>query len=251
MADGNTVALRDEQNETPAPQQQRSLVSLIEQIVTRADIDIDKVERLLNMQRQIDAEAAERAFNEDLADMQSELPAIRQRGKTNNGKYAKWEDIQEAILPKLKAYGFSISHKPRVENNQVIVTCILRHKSGHSDNTELPLPLETSGSKNNVQAVGSSVSYGKRYTASALLGIRVEGEDDDGAGARVSTKKLSDKQLSELRDLLADLGRNEAKFVSYLNAQKWPGDSLADMSEDVFAPAKKMLQGFKSKEQAK
>jgi hypothetical protein len=44
----------------------------------------------------------------------------------------------------------------------------------------MTLPLDTSGSKNNVQAVGSSTSYGKRYTATLLLNIRTKGEDDDG-----------------------------------------------------------------------
>ena len=44
----------------------------------------------------------------------------------------------------------------------------------------MKLPADTSGSKNVVQAIGSSVSYGKRYTMQALLNITSGGEDDDG-----------------------------------------------------------------------
>jgi hypothetical protein len=44
---------------------------------------------------------------------------------------------------------------------------VLSHELGHSEETTMTLPLDTSGSKNNVQAVGSSTSYGKRYTATA------------------------------------------------------------------------------------
>tara|TARA_B100000678_G_scaffold290996_1_gene305731 strand:- start:2502 stop:3263 length:762 start_codon:yes stop_codon:yes gene_type:complete len=252
----NQVATREEQENAPAHHEQEpggnNLVSLIQQIIMRPDIDVDKVERFLEMQQRIEAKQAERAFIEDLSAMQHELPAVRQNGTGHNKtKYAKWEDIQAAILPVLSSHGFSISHKTRVENNTVVVTCLLRHRDGHTDQTELPLPFDGSGSKNPVQAVGSSVSYGKRYTAAALLGIRVEGEDDDGAGATVSDKTLSEKQISELRDLLADLGRDEGKFVTYLNNQNWPGASLEEMSEDVFKPAKSLLDGFKAKEQSK
>ena len=248
----NQVATREEQNHAPAEQAgSNNLVSLIQQIVMRPDIDVDKVERFLEMQQRIEAKQAEKAYNEDLASMQPELPAIRKRGKSNNGSYAKWEDMQEQIAPVLARYGFSLTHKTRVEDKHVIVKCIIRHRDGHMDETELPLPFDESGAKSNVQRIGSSVSYGKRYTAAAMLGIRVEGEDDDGAGAKVSDKTLSDKQLSTLRDLLADLGRDEAKFVAYVNSQKWPGDTLDEMSEDVFKPAKALLDGFKAKEQSK
>ena len=50
-------------------------------------------------------------------------------------------------------------------------------------------PAEASGNRNAVQAVASSVSYGKRYTASALLNLTSHGEDDDafsGVGGRPS-----------------------------------------------------------------
>ena len=122
----------------------------------------------------------------------------------SNGKYAKWEDIQEAILPVTSKFGFAVTHKTRVEADRVIVTCIVRHRDGHQDQTELPLPLDTSGSKNNVQAVGSSVSYGKRYTASALLGIRVDGDDDDGNKAQ-GKKPSKAKSRGLYADMQAEL----------------------------------------------
>ncbi len=242
------VALREDAQAPATAPQQRNLVSLIEQIMLRPEIDVEKIERFLDMQQKIEAKQAEQAYNEDLSAMQLELPAIRKRGKSNNHTYAKWEDVQQQIAPVLAKFGFSITHKTRVEGETVVVTCIIRHCAGHKDETELPLPFDKGTGRNSVQAVGSSISYGKRYTAAALLGIRVEGEDDDGNGAQVSPKTLSEKQLSELRDLLADLGRPEAKFVQYLNAQKWTGETLEDMSEDVFAPAKKLLEGYKAKE---
>jgi hypothetical protein len=41
------------------------------------------------------------------------------------------------------------------------------------------MPIDTSGSKTSVQGIGSTVSYGKRYTLCALLNIST-GDDTDG-----------------------------------------------------------------------
>jgi hypothetical protein len=55
------------------------------------------------------------------------------------------------------------------------------HRGGHSEEATKFYPADTSGSKNAIQAIGSSISYGKRYTASALLNLTSRKEDDDGA----------------------------------------------------------------------
>ena len=44
----------------------------------------------------------------------------------------------------------------------------------------MELPVDTTGSKNAVQAVGSSTAYGKRYVMEALLNLTSRGQDDDG-----------------------------------------------------------------------
>ena len=44
-------------------------------------------------------------------------------------------------------------------------------------------PLDTSGGKNNIQAMGSAVSYLERYTLLAITGLSTKEMDDDGRGA--------------------------------------------------------------------
>ncbi|WP_185835578.1 ERF family protein [Pseudomonas aeruginosa] len=65
---------------------------------------------------------------------------------------------------------------------------------------------DTSGNKNAVQAVASSVSYGKRYTAGALLNFTTHGEDDDAftAAAPVLITEAQAKQLKSLLDKCSD-----------------------------------------------
>lgn len=221
------LATTDRRQELATTSEATAFVSMIERAATNPDVDVEKMERLYAMHEKMQARKAETTFAEAFAEMQPQLPAIAKKGKSHHGAYAKWEDIQDQVLPITSQYGFSISHKTKVEGGQVIVTCILRHRDGHSDSTDLPLPPDKSGSKNDLQAVASAVSYGKRYTACALLGIRVEGEDNDGN--RKQAKPLEDHQLVYIRGLLEKAGRDEAKFLQYLGTQKIAAEALEDV----------------------
>ena len=103
---------------------------------------------------------------------------------TATSTYALWEDINEAIKPVIARSGFGLRFRIGQEHNTIVVTAILSHCGGHAEETTMRLPVDLSGGKNPVQAIGSSTSYGKRYTASALLNLTSRGEDDDGKAAR-------------------------------------------------------------------
>lgn len=195
-----------------------AVIHMIERAAMDPNVDIDKMERLLQMQERIMARDAKAAFDAAFAAMQQELPVITERGgiKDRNGnvqsKYALWEDINEAIKPILARHGFGISFRTGKRDGHIVVTGVLSHREGHREETEMELPSDTSGNKNAVQAVGSSTSYGKRYTAGALLNLTSRGEDDDGKAAGAET--ITEKQVLDLRDLIAEVGADEEKFLA-------------------------------------
>lgn len=164
-----------------------ALLSIIERAASNPDMDIGKLERIIALREQMLARQAVADFNAALSEMQDELPAVAERGAAKvNGQvrytFALWEDINTAIKPVLKAHGFALSFRTDFTDG-VSVTGVLSHRSGHSESTTIKLPVDASGSKNAVQAVASSVQYGKRYTASALLNLTSHGEDDDAYAA--------------------------------------------------------------------
>lgn len=207
----------------------RSEASSVLQVISRAaadpSVDIEKLERLLAMQERITARSAQAEYAAALAEMQPHLPMIAERGaiKDRSGnaqsRYALWEDIVTTITPILSAHGFALSFRTANEANMVSVTGVLSHRAGHSESTTLALPIDTSGSKNAVQSVGSSTSYGKRYTASALLNLRTGEIDDDGkAGGGQPT--INDEQIANLDALLSEIGGNaKANFMRYAKIQ--------------------------------
>lgn len=182
-----TVA-KIEESQTAVASYERGLLDVIARAASDPTVDMDKMERLLAMQERVQERNAEIAFSEAFAAMQPELPTIKKNGViAHNGKaisdFAEWSDINKAISPILAKHGFSLSFKPSMDDGKPGVTAILRHASGHKDEATLPLPLDASGAKNAVQAVGSSLTYGKRYAAVLILNITVEGDDDDGSAA--------------------------------------------------------------------
>jgi hypothetical protein len=165
-----------------------NLIEVIARAARDPSVDIDKMERLIAMQERVQSRAAELAFSSAFADMQPELPSITKGNQiVHKGQvisdYADWASISKVVTPILSSHGFSLSFKPGNAGGQVTVTAIVRHREGHQDEATLSLPLDTSGAKNAVQAVGSTIMYGRRYTACPLLNIVTEGEDDDGSAS--------------------------------------------------------------------
>ena len=181
-------------------QQSDNVLTVISRAAVDPKVDIDKMERLLVMQESIMDRQARSSFNRDMAKLQAEMPTIAKDGKIMvrdecRSTYAKFEDIVAATKPLLSKYGFSITFASDIDNSVLTVTGTISHREGHSETTSLPLPFDSSGAKNSVQAIGSSISYGKRYVFGMLTNV-VTGDDDDGQAA--DPENTLDKMLERL-----------------------------------------------------
>lgn len=200
----NAVATTDQAAppaETPR-NEATAIIQVIERAALNPDVDIDKMERLLQMQERVMERQASMDFSAAMAAMQTEMPSIAERGKAhNNTRYATLEDIVDTVRPVMQKHGFAVSFRVQVLERGIEITGVLMHKSGHREETSMLLPADTSGNKNAVQAFGSSTSYGKRYVLCALLNITTRGEDDDG-NAAAPVKTVSQAQAAYLKSLL-------------------------------------------------
>lgn len=248
------VSARPEDRDDLPATQSSSIIQMISRIAQDPTVDLDRFERLIAMQERMEARQAERAFTAALSAMQPNLPVVTQRGtivirdKTNpktiiqETPFAKWEDINEAISPHLAEHGFSLSFRAERDGDRVIVRGILSHKDGHKEETILPLSLDTTGSKNNVQAVGSSISYGKRYTAGMLLNITSRASveaDDDGhmAGRLPAPEVITEDQAMTIRELLESTNSDQAAFLKHAKAP-----SISEILAKDFQPLVTLLR---------
>lgn len=189
---------------------QAGFLGLIEKVVSNPEANIQMLEKIIEVQERVMAKQAEIDFNADLAVMLAEIPVIAKTSdikvQTKTGgnfgiKYAALDEIVEVVRPIMSKYGFSVNFKHEQNSaSHVKVTCILRHKHGHSETNEITLPLDNSGSKNAVQSVGSTITYGKRYTLCSSLNIAT-GDDKDGftvSAENANAKQgLSDKRFQD------------------------------------------------------
>lgn len=172
--------------ETP-PQQpiDTSVESFIAQaLATKAPIDV--LERLLAMRTQLKAEVAKEAFDAAMADFQGECPVIERRkegGKTKGGEvaymYAPLEHILPVVRPLLQKHGFSYTFKTETKP-AVRVTCIVKHKMGHSEESTMESPLGTKTPvMSDSQVTAAAVTFNKRYAFINAFGIVIGGEDNE------------------------------------------------------------------------
>jgi hypothetical protein len=233
-----------------AEQQGRSLpiptdvafMSVIEKASANPDFDANKLEKMLEMYERIMARNAEMSFNSAFAEMQSDMPTIMENGRIKIGnevrsKYALFEDINDTVKPILKQHGFAITFKTKSVDGAITVTGILMHKDGHREDTEMTLQADTSGSKNAVQGIGSSVSYAKRYVLTALLNITTRGEDDDGQAG--GAKTITQDQVLSLQALMTEIGVDKQAFLAYMKVGNLSLIPAAKYADAVIALEKK------------
>jgi hypothetical protein len=217
------------------------ILSMIDRLIARPDVAVEKLEQMFELHRKVQAEAARRAFYAALSELQSSLPTVAALGKitgedkdkkekVTRSRYAKWEDVNEAIRPHLTQHGFALSFRisQPADASRVNVTAVLSHREGHAEETSLHLPNDPSGGKNNVQAWGSSVSYGKRYTAFALLNIAARGEDDDGQ--RAGNGMITPAQIIELKALAKAADVAEVTVLERLSVETFDDISARQFS---------------------
>ncbi|MEX3315718.1 ERF family protein [Sulfitobacter sp. PS-8MA] len=191
------------------------MVNMIERVAMDPNSDLAKLERMLELKEKHDAQNAKAAFDAAFAKASASFPEIPLNGENKHQKtrYALLKDIIKLTRPVLAEHGLALSFSTETTEKEVIVTAELSHENGHTKRNSLPLPRDAGAGRNAVQAIGSTQTYGQRYTAQAILGLSL-GEDveDDGVTAANGTETVTAEQFVTLRDLIAETGTDEAKF---------------------------------------
>lgn len=160
------------------------------QIAVDRGADIAQLERLWALHREVEADQARKAYHEAMAQFKVNPPSIAkdkhvafetQKGVTEYD-HATLGNVVRQITAALSPHGLSAGWSIERREARVFVTCTVTHRLGYSQSVTLDCAPDDSGGKNNIQAVGSAITYLQRYTLLAILGLAAEDRDDDGAG---------------------------------------------------------------------
>jgi hypothetical protein len=117
---------------------------------------------------------------------QSEIKTVK--AETENPffkkKYADLSSIWDEIRQPLSRNGLALIQSASASGNQVTITSLLTHVSGEWIQSELTMQAKDTSP----QAIGSVITYGRRYELSAMCGTASE-IDDDGNAAQPDKKQ--------------------------------------------------------------
>ena len=163
------------------------LMAMINRAATDPAFDVTKLESLLAVKERWEANEARKAFVVALGNFKASPPAILKNKHVEFGTtkfdHATLDQVSDTVGKALSVHGLSHRWDIEQEASVIKVTCVLTHVLGHSERVPMQASADTSGSKNPIQAIGSTVTYLQRYTLLAAAGVAVKGQDNDGAGA--------------------------------------------------------------------
>ena len=206
-------------------------------------IDAAGMATLLDAQLKYEANEARKAYAAAMAAFKEDPPQIikdrtvgyQAKGGTVGYSHASLGNVTLCINKALSAHGLTASWETGQVDGKVRVTCHITHVLGHRESTFLDAAPDGSGSKNPIQAIGSTVTYLQRYTLLALTGLATYEQDDDGNGAgkqAIDIPKPNQQQLSVISAICCKITPPSGKRVDTKKAtaifweqcQKYPAD---------------------------
>lgn len=168
----------------------------------------ETLERLMAIRREMNAEAAKRAFDMALTQFQAECPVINKSkavmnkdGRSVRYHFAPLDSIVKQVRPLLDKHGFSYRITTATKDNKVKVICIASHTGGHAESSEFESPIDPQAFMNEQQKFAAALTYAKRYAFCNAFGILTGDEDLDGE-TKKPAKEQTREQLRELWFLL-------------------------------------------------
>ncbi len=141
-------------------------------------------------------------------------------------RYADLSSVWTACREPLSKNGLSVLQIVQSSDLGDVLHTTLGHSSGQYMTSTMPIRIKTDG-KNDIQALGSTITYLRRYALSAIVGVAPD-DDNDGNGssykvqpkaepAIVPVPLISKDELSTLRDAMPQCGSEfNAKVMEWL-----------------------------------
>jgi len=167
--------------------------------------DPDTLREMMALQKEHDAYQAKKAYTKAMAEFKANPPRISKDKNVSYGNtnynHASLGNVTGTINAALGKHGLTAAWPLDQSEKIITVTCTITHELGHSESTALSAAHDTSGQKNAIQAMGSTISYLQRYTILAMTGLATDDQDDDGATSD-PVKFIDEKQASQILDMI-------------------------------------------------
>tara|TARA_R100000664_G_C2715871_1_gene111004 strand:- start:144 stop:587 length:444 start_codon:yes stop_codon:yes gene_type:complete len=129
-----------------------------------------------------------------LVKVQSDLENLTKDTQAFKYKYVKLDKLVDAVKEPLNKNGIFFSQMPLGDNNQIGVRTVFYHTSGEWIATQLLSPIAELQGQNMYQSQGSAITYFRRYSLAAMLGL-CDVDDTDAQGKVEKSYKVKSDDL--------------------------------------------------------
>ena len=169
--------------------EQPNSLAVFERLATDPKMNVETLERLVQMHERAHARVAEEQFNAAMSKAQSEMRHIAADGYNpqTKSRYASYAAIDKGLRPIYTENGFGLSFdtedSPLPAHMRVL--CRVSHIAGHSRTYRVDMPADGKGAKGGdvmtlTHAAGAAMSYGMRYLVKMIFNVAVGEDDRDG-----------------------------------------------------------------------
>lgn len=210
----------------PAPVAQDNGPNAVVMMAMQKGYDPALIEKMMDLADRNEKNEARKAYHEAMAAFKADPPEIikdksvgyKPKDKPFVGyTHASLANVTSKINRALSQHGLSAGWKTDQSESGIQVTCTITHRFGHSESTSLTAMPDATGSKNSIQAVGSTISYLERYTILALTGLATHDQDDDGNAA--GSEFITEDQRIQIEKVIVEKGVDVEKFLAYMGVE--------------------------------
>jgi ERF superfamily protein len=173
------------------------------------------------------------ALAEALSQLQGEIRDVFKDKQAYGYKFGDLTQVLEIARPLLKAHGLSIIQMPGSTDDKVTLETMLMHKSGQWISGTLEMTVTVGKGMTPAQAVGSVITYARRYSLTSWLGI----SQSDNDAAIEHAPRITEAQISEIMSLV---GGDQTRFDNI-----WPRIHVPNYKEADMETAQKVIETLK------
>lgn len=191
--------------------------------------NLDRLEKFMELHLRWEKRAELKAYFKAVAAFKLESFVISKDGevgyRANDGKFVGYKhatlgNVIGMLTPAMSKHGLSLSWDPqqiwdeKLKTYVIKITCKMSHEQGHTQEVSLFGKGDNTGNKNQLQQLGSTMTYLERYTALAITGTATQEMDDDGRAGGGSDEE--DRDTNKDQDTNNDQGGADEKPIILL-----------------------------------
>lgn len=241
-AQSQEVAIHEKKSQEPVPlSETEAMLQMIERVIRDPTINIERINAVLDIRKDIQNEAAKRVWFAAMSAAQADMPQIfaNKENTQTRSRYASYEAIDKIIRPIYTKHGFSLifdtedSPLPDHIRNICDVT-----KDGYTRRFHNDMPADGKGAKGGdvmtrTHAASSAMQYGQRYLVKGIFNLAITLNPDDDGNAAGKIGLISAEQCNELVELGNAAGIAWPPLRDWLNKRKQKVAHDINVIEDI------------------